>query len=86
MCWFSYQDDADLADLISISTDYDEIQLVLNFLAGYILQHGRSRTIYFKNPIVWCALSKLCTQCKIKLEISKLLLVDEYIASFHDIL
>lgn len=69
-----------------LKPDDNEIQLALNFLANYILQHGRPRIIYFKNPIVWCALSELCIQCKIELKINKLPLVDEYFATLRDIL
>lgn len=69
-----------------LKPDDDEIQLALDFLVSYILQYGRPRTIYFKNPIVWCALSELCIQCKIALKISKLPLVDEYFETIHNIL
>lgn len=69
-----------------LKPDDDEIQLALDFLVSYILQYGRPRTIYFKNPIVWCALSELCIQCKIALKISKLPLVDEYFETIRNIL
>lgn len=62
-----------------LKPDDDEIEFVISFFIQYILQNGRPRYLYVRNPSVYCAVADICDQCEIELKSDNFGIVDRFI-------
>lgn len=66
-----------LLDMHMMDIDEDEVDAILDFFIPFILEYGRVKTVYTRNPWVIATLSEICEICKIDLVAADVELMDE---------
>lgn len=66
-----------LLDIHMMEMDETEIDAILDFFIPFVLEHGRMKTVYARNPWVFAALSDICEFCGIDLVGDRLEMLDE---------
>lgn len=62
-----------------VHPENDEIEEVFRMFGSYILEYGRPKTIYVRNPTVFSALCILCDECDIEMKPGDFSVIDEII-------
>lgn len=66
-----------IIDMHIMDIDENEVDAVLNFFIPFVMEHGRMKTVYARNPWIFAALSDICEFCGINLVGDELEEVDE---------